>query len=136
MPMEYIVPSLRIANFKDMEDHDIMKERMAQLISLEEDRFIEGFHQHVQKAREEAWHERHIKKKKFLVGYLILLYDSKFVKFPGKFKMHWLGPYIIKHIIDVGTIQLVKLNGELIEERINGSMLKLYRDNPIHTTSI
>jgi len=45
MPMEYIIPSLRIASFTDMADLDIMKERMSQLIALEEDRFIAGFHQ-------------------------------------------------------------------------------------------
>lgn len=44
MPMEYIVPSLRIAAFTYMEDSDIMEERMAQLLALEEDRFIVGFH--------------------------------------------------------------------------------------------
>lgn len=63
--MQYIVPSLRIATFIDMQDTDIMEERMSQFFSLEEDRFIEGFHQQVQKAREKAWHDKHIKKKNF-----------------------------------------------------------------------
>ena len=29
--------------------------------------------------------------------------------------MHWLGPYVIKHITDGGVVQLAKLNGELIQ---------------------
>jgi len=33
-------------------------------------------------------------------------------KFLGEFRMHWLGPYMVKEVIDGGTIQLVKLNGE------------------------
>ena len=100
MPMEYIVPSLRIATFTDMADPDMMEERISQFLALDEDRFITGFHQQVQKERAKSWNHRHIKQEKFQVGDRFLLYDSKFVKFPGKFKMHWLGPYIIKHITD------------------------------------
>lgn len=48
--------------------------------------------------------------------------------------MYWLGPYIIKHITDGGGVPLQKLNGELIQGRVNGSRLKLYRDNLSPTT--
>ena len=88
MPMEYILPSLRIAQITGMLDTDIVEERLAQLLALEEDRFIAGFHQKVQKAREKSWHDRHIKSKTLQIGDLVLLYDSKFLKFPGKFKTH------------------------------------------------
>ena len=44
MPMEYIVPSLHIETFKNMVEPDIMEERLAQLVALEEDRFITNFH--------------------------------------------------------------------------------------------
>eukprot|EP00253_Pinus_taeda_P029889 PITA_29889 len=88
MPMEYIVPSLRIAAFTNMAVSDIMEERMAQLLDLEEDKFITGFHRQVQKAREKSWHDRNIKQNIFWEGDLELLYDSKFAKFPGKFKAH------------------------------------------------
>ena len=93
MPMEYILPILRIAQIKKMTDTNIVEERLAQLLALEEDRFIAGFHQKVQKAQEKVWHDRHIKSKTFHIGDLVLLYDSRFIKFPGKFKTHWLGPY-------------------------------------------
>jgi hypothetical protein len=63
------------------------------LIELEEDRFIEGFHQQVHKEREKAYHDRHIKKKEFKQGDMVLVYGNKFMKHPGKFKTHWLGPY-------------------------------------------
>jgi transposase InsO family protein len=45
VPMEYLVPSLRIVAFTDMDDTGIVQERLAQLVELEEDRFIAGFHQ-------------------------------------------------------------------------------------------
>ena len=60
----------------------------------------------------------------------MLLYDSKFMKFLGKFKTHWKGPYIIQKVTDGGAVQLAKLNGELIPSMINGSRLKTYRDRP------
>jgi hypothetical protein len=54
-----------------------------------------GFHKQVEKEREKAWHDQHIKHKKFQVVDLILLYDNKFMQHPGKFRMQWLGPYVI-----------------------------------------
>ena len=88
MPMEYIVPSLKIAALTDMADVETMNERLLHLVGLEEDRFLVVFHQQVQKAREKSWHDRNIKNKIFKVGDLVLLYDSKFMKFPGKLCMH------------------------------------------------
>jgi hypothetical protein len=47
-------------------------------MEMEEDKILAGFHQEVQKARDKAWHDRHIKRKSFKEGDLVLLYDSKF----------------------------------------------------------
>ena len=60
MPMEYIVPSLSIVAFMNMEEPDIMKEHLVHLVALEEDRFIANFHQQAQKDQDKAWHDRHI----------------------------------------------------------------------------
>jgi hypothetical protein len=43
VPMEYLVPSLRIAAFTYMDDIGAVKERLVQLVELEEDRFISRF---------------------------------------------------------------------------------------------
>jgi len=61
---------------------------------------------------------------------LVLLYDSKFEKFPGKLQMHYLGPYVIKEVTDGGTVQFAKLNGDPFPGRVNGSHLKLYMGGP------
>ena len=45
VPMEYLVPSLRIFSFTNMDDTGTIRERLAQMVELEEDRFIAGFHQ-------------------------------------------------------------------------------------------
>ena len=52
MPMEYIVPSLSVAGIIEMTDVDVVEERLLQLIHLEEERFIAGFHQNVEKQRQ------------------------------------------------------------------------------------
>ena len=63
IPMEYIIPSLRISTFIGMDDPAMLNERLEKILELEEDRFIAGFQQQMQKDREKAWHDRHIKKK-------------------------------------------------------------------------
>lgn len=88
MPMEYIVPSLRIAAIIGMADHGALEERLAQLEEMEEVRFLAGFHQQVQKQQEKSWHDHHIKVCTFKENDLVLLYDSKFEKFSGKLRIH------------------------------------------------
>ena len=128
VPMEYLVPSLIIVAFIDMDDPSIVQERLAQLVELEEDRFVVGFHQQVRKEREKAYHDRHIKKKAFKQGDLVLVYDSKFIKHPRKFRTHWLEPYQIAYVTEGGVVQLKTLNGEWKEGLVIGSRLKLYYD--------
>jgi hypothetical protein len=123
--MEYLVPILRIVTFTDMDDTGIVRERLAQLVELEEDIFIVGFHQQVQKEREKAYHDKHIKKKVFKQDDLVLVYDSKFMKHPGKFRTHWLGPYEVAYVIEGGVAQLKTLNGEWKEGLVNRSQLKI-----------
>jgi hypothetical protein len=54
VPMEYLVPSLRIVAFTDMDDTSDIHERLEQLVELEDDRFIAGFHHQIQKEQEKA----------------------------------------------------------------------------------
>jgi hypothetical protein len=120
VPMEYLVPSLRIATFIGMDDTDAVQDRLAQLLELEEDKFIVGFHQYVQKEREKAYHDKHIKKKAFKKGDLVLLYDNKFMKHLGKFRICWLGTFKVAYVIEGGDVQLNILNGEWKEGLVNG----------------
>ena len=130
MPMEYIVPSLWIIAAIGMDDAEALEECITQLIHLEEDCFVIGFHQRVEKDRQKAWHNHHIKNKQFTRGYLVLLYDSKFMKHLGKLQMHWLGPYLIHSITSVGAVQLQQLDGMVLPKLVNGSHLKPYRMGP------
>jgi hypothetical protein len=41
----------------------------------------------------------------------------KYLQHPGKLRMHWLGPYQIKYVIDGGVVQLKDLEGKEIQGR-------------------
>ena len=129
MPMEYTMPSVHIIVLTGMMDHEALEERLAQVDEIEEEIFLARFHQQVQKQCKSAWHHRHIKLCSFKVNGLVLIYDTKFDKFLQKFRMHWLGPYVIKEIINGQAVQLVKLNGEPFPGKVNGSHLKPYIDS-------
>ena len=49
MPMEYTVPILCIATMTGMDDEGALEECLAQLVQLEEDRFVAVFHQCIEK---------------------------------------------------------------------------------------
>ena len=85
MPLEFLVPSTLVAAITNMTERGAIKERLSQLMSMEEDRIVAGFHQEVKKERDKYWHDQHIKKNNFKEGYLVLLYDNKFFQHPGKF---------------------------------------------------
>lgn len=83
VPAEFIIPSLLITSIVHFIEEDSINELLHELKELEEDRFLEEFHQTVQKERQKAWHDCHIKHKTFTIGGKVLLYDRKFQKFPG-----------------------------------------------------
>ena len=111
MPLEYIVPSLIIVVITEMTDVGAIEETLSQLVQLEEDRFVTGYHQRVKKKRHKAQHDHHIKLKQFQVGDFVLLYDNNFFKHLGKIRTHQMGPSIVICIIDGGVVQLQKLDG-------------------------
>ena len=120
MSIEYIVLSLRVVAIIEMTDVDAVKDRLLQLIHMEEECFFVGFHQNIGKKRKKAWH-KHIKIMHFEVGGLVVMYDNNFFKHPGKLKTHWLGPYVVKEIIDGGAVKLEKLDGTKVRGIVNQS---------------
>jgi len=88
---------------------------------MEEDIILAGFHQEVQKERDKARNDRHIKRKIFKEGDLVLVYDSKSLQQPGKLRMNWLRSYEVNTLTDGGVVQLKDLGGTELKEMINGS---------------
>ena len=50
-----------------MIDVGVVEERLLQLVHLEEECFVVGYHQNVENQRQKVWHDRHIKNKQFQV---------------------------------------------------------------------
>jgi hypothetical protein len=82
VPLEFVVPSLRVISITNMTEQGTIQERLSQLMSMEEDMILVGFHQEVQKSRDKSWHDRNIKRKCFKEGYIVLLYNNKFFQHP------------------------------------------------------
>jgi hypothetical protein len=47
VPLEFLIPSLRVATITQMTERGAVQERLDQLLSMEEDRILAGFHQQV-----------------------------------------------------------------------------------------
>jgi hypothetical protein len=54
VPLEYFIPSLCIASIKNMTERGASQEILAQLMELEEDGIVVGFHQEVQKEKDKS----------------------------------------------------------------------------------
>jgi hypothetical protein len=66
---------------------------------------------------------------------MVLVYDTKFMKHLGKFRMHWIGRYEIAYVTEGGVAQLKTLTGEWKEGLVNGIQLKFYYDNQLPCSS-
>lgn len=95
-------------------------------MELKEARFLADFHQIVEKTRQKAWHDCHIKRNSFAQGDLVLLYDSKYETHLGKLQKHWLGPFIVAEIRESGVVRLTQLDSIILPGWVNGARLKPY----------
>ena len=92
VPMEFIIPSLRVAISKKLSLEESVVHRLDQLRTLEEDRFHSAYVATVIQNRRAAWLNKNLKKKVFREGDSVLLYSSRLGKFPGKLKLRYTGP--------------------------------------------
>jgi hypothetical protein len=55
---------------------------------------------------------------------MVLLYDSKYLKDPGKLQMHWFSPFLVADIRYFSFVYLAQLDGILWLGWLNGTHLK------------
>ena len=94
-----------------MKDVDAMEDILLQPIHFEEECFVAGLYQNVEKQRKKVWHDRHIKNKNFSIGGIGLMYDSKIFKYSRNLQTNWLGPYVVNEITEAGAMKSEKLDG-------------------------
>ena len=75
-------------------DFKAAKEKiLLQMNELEELRNEAYDNVRIYKDNTKKWHDQKIMRKKFRVGELVELYNSRLKLFPGKLKSRWSGPY-------------------------------------------
>ena len=126
VPMEFVVPSLRVAMTEKLLPEDSVENRVDQLMQLEEDRIQSSYIASVIRNRRTDWVNRHQKQKIFKEQDLVLVYRSKLGKHPGKLRMRYIGPFKIFRDLGQGTFQLMDMQGNVVFKPINGFRLKKY----------
>jgi len=71
-------------------------------------------------------HDNFINKKQFQPGDWVLLYDSRFKHFKGKFHTRWMGTYEVIQVFDNWAIEVKTINGKNSAFLVNAHRHKAY----------
>eukprot|EP00253_Pinus_taeda_P022946 PITA_22946 len=98
-----------------------------ELIQLDETRHDATSVNEVHKKLFKAQFDKNVKPRVFSGGDLVLLYDQESDKLgAGKFKLLWMGPYIVKCVLAKGSYELMDYDGIPLAQPRNGLYLKRY----------
>ncbi|XP_015970066.1 uncharacterized protein LOC107493481 [Arachis duranensis] len=100
-------------------------ERKLQLVELETLRLEAYDNSRLYKERVKAVHDKHVKRKEFRPGELVLLYNSRLRLMPGKLRSRWEGPYRVEKAEPYGVFHLSHPSSSKYI-KVNGHRLKLY----------
>ena len=83
-----------------------------ELIHLDETHRDSALANKAHKERIKMQYDRNFKPRIFSEGYLVLLYDQEVDKLGAeKFELMWIGPYIVKLVLEKGSYKLVEYDG-------------------------
>ncbi|XP_057246700.1 uncharacterized protein LOC130589453 [Beta vulgaris subsp. vulgaris] len=87
------------------------------------------------KERRKRWPDKHIMRRGFHKGELVLLFNSRLKLFPGKLRSRRSGPFKIFKVFPYGSVEIwSEATGSF---KINGQRLKHYREGePIEGTTV
>ncbi|XP_057755863.1 uncharacterized protein LOC130975046 [Arachis stenosperma] len=77
------------------------------------------------KEKMKAVHDKHVKRREFRPGKLVLLYNSRLRLMPGKLRSRWEGPYRVETAKPYGVFHLSHPSSSNLI-KVNGHRLKLY----------
>ena len=83
------------------------KERLLQIQELQELRNEAYQNAEIYKAKNKAYHDKHMKRRSFHVHDKVWLYNSRLRLFPGKLHSRWDGPYEILEVYDNGSVLIL-----------------------------
>ena len=70
------------------------------------------------------YHDNKIKKQEFMVGDLVLLFNSRLSLFPGKLKSQWTGPYLVTQLFPHGAVEWETKEG--VRFKVNRQCIKIF----------
>ena len=126
IPIEMELPSLRIALDNRLGDAASLRERYTMLEKLDETRARAYLNMIAIQKHRKTYYDSKLIPKNLNENDLVLLYDNRFQKFPGKFKMRWFGPYRVLKSYPNGSLELQDFGGRIHATRYNGERLKSY----------
>ena len=78
----------------------------------------------IYKERTKKRYDKHILKKDFKSGDLVLLFSSRLKLFLGKLRSRWSGPFQVRNILPYRTIEI--FSEKIGSFKVNGHRLKIY----------
>lgn len=106
LSIELEVQSLRIALDECLGDKESLQYRLAELDKLDEIWATALFNMEAIQKLQKSYYDSKLRLKSFMPNDLILLFDSRFNHFPGKFQVRWYGPYRVIEGFSNESVQL------------------------------
>ena len=107
-----------------MDWKEVAEQRLTGLNELDEF-FLKAYESlALYKENMKKYHDLKIEKREFIVGDLVLLFNSRLHLFPGKLKSKWTGPYLVTRLFPHGALELETKKG--VRFKVNGQCIKIY----------
>ncbi|XP_015158400.1 uncharacterized protein [Solanum tuberosum] len=98
--------------------------RLDQINEIDEFRLRAYERSALYKKRMKLYHDKHIEKRSFTPGDLVLLFNSRLRLFPGKLRSKWSGPFKVTQVFQSSAIELENDKDERF--KANGQRIKAY----------
>eukprot|EP00253_Pinus_taeda_P019926 PITA_19926 len=126
LPIECEIPLLRLV-VELLPNTTPLEECLLHLERLDETRRLANLAIETQKKRVKSHFDQIVHPRSFVEGDLVLLYDQANDKLgSGKLESMWLGPYIVKKVLQKGAYELIDYEGNPLAQPRNGLHLKKY----------
>ncbi|XP_074337703.1 uncharacterized protein LOC141674903 [Apium graveolens] len=81
------------------------------------------------KDRTKKFHDKKLRRKTFIEGEKVLLYNSRFHLFPGKLRSRWDGPYLVRKVYPQEAVDIQDPKDDRVF-KVNGHRLKPFLEYP------
>jgi integrase-like protein len=106
------------------------EKRLLDLNELEEIRLNAYESSRIYKEKTKVWHDKRIRRREFVVGDQVLVFNVRLKLFPGKLQSRWSGPYTVTNVYPYGSLEVTgeegafKVNGYRVKHYFSGSTVQ------------